>query len=75
MTTVDTTGKLYYAPDMAGDPLKVEKDICEVFPEDTWIALGHKAVELGRTYCDARAPKCGECPLNSFCKKRTGDGK
>ncbi len=25
MTTVDTTGKLYYAPDMAGDPLKVEK--------------------------------------------------
>lgn len=57
------------------DPLKVEKDICEVFPEDTWIALGHKAVELGRTYCDARAPKCGECPLNSFCKKRTGDGK
>ena len=57
------------------DPLKVEKDICEVFPADTWIALGHKAVELGRTYCDARAPKCGECPLNSFCKKRTGDGK
>ena len=55
--------------------MKVEKDICEVFPEDTWIALGHKAVELGRTYCDARAPKCGECPLNSFCKKRTGDGK
>lgn len=57
------------------DPLKVEKDICEVFPEDTWIALGHKAVELGRTYCDSRNPKCDECPLNSFCKKRTGDSK
>ena len=38
-------------------------------------AMGHKAVELGRTYCDARAPQCGECPLNEFCKKRTGDGK
>lgn len=57
------------------DPLKVEKDICEVFPEDTWISLGHKAVELGRTYCDSRAPKCSECPLNEFCKKRTGGGK
>ncbi len=52
------------------DPLKVEKDIVEVFPEDTWIALGHKAVELGRSYCSSRNPKCGECPLGSFCRKR-----
>ena len=54
------------------DPVKVEKNICEVFPEETWIMLGHQAVELGRTYCDSRSPKCGECPLTSFCKKRTG---
>ena len=51
------------------DPLKVEADIIKVFPEDTWIALGHKAVELGRTYCLARNPKCTECPLNSFCRE------
>lgn len=51
------------------DPLKVEADIVKVFPEDTWIALGHKAVELGRTYCLARNPKCTECPLNSFCRE------
>ena len=51
------------------EPLKVEADIVEVFPEETWISLGHKAVELGRTYCLARAPKCDVCPLNDFCKR------
>jgi len=54
------------------DPIKVEKDICKVFPEDSWIALGHRAVELGREYCIARAPQCDICPLTSFCMKRTG---
>ena len=54
------------------DPLKVEADIVEVFPEETWIKLGHRAVDLGRTYCDARAPKCVECPLTDFCRKRVG---
>jgi endonuclease-3 len=52
------------------DPLKVEGDIKKVFPEDTWISLGHKAVDLGRTYCDSRSPKCGECPLTDICRKR-----
>ena len=51
------------------DPLKVEKDIMEVFSESTWISLGHKAVELGRTYCMSRNPDCGNCPLNSFCRE------
>ena len=52
------------------DPLKVEEDIERVFPEDTWISLGHKAVDLGRTYCDSRSPKCSECPLTDICRKR-----
>ena len=52
------------------DPLKVEKDICEVFPEDSWIRLGHMAVDLGRSFCDSRNPKCDSCPLTEFCRKR-----
>ena len=52
------------------DPLKVEKDICEVFPESSWIRLGHMAVDLGRSFCDSRNPKCDECPLTEFCRKR-----
>ena len=52
------------------DPLKVEADLNKVFPEETWISLGHRAVDLGRNFCGARDPKCGICPLTSFCKKR-----
>lgn len=52
------------------DPLKVEADLCRHFDKDCWIKLGHMAVDLGRTYCSARAPKCDVCPLGSFCRKR-----
>ena len=52
------------------DPLKVEKDITDVFPKECWISLGHKAVELGRTFCSSRAPSCDNCPLGKICNKR-----
>ena len=52
------------------DPAKVEKDIMKAFPEDQWIAIGHLSVDLGRKYCTAQSPKCGECPCASFCKRR-----
>ncbi len=54
----------------SSDPAKVEKDIMKVFPEDQWIAIGHLSVDLGRKYCTAQSPKCGECPCASFCKRR-----
>lgn len=52
------------------DPLSIEKDLCKVFPEESWIKLGHMAVDLGRSYCDARKPKCDICPLGEFCGRR-----
>ena len=52
------------------DPSKVEKDIMKVFPEDSWIKIGHLSVDLGRKYCTAQSPKCDMCPLNSFCARR-----
>ncbi len=54
----------------SSDPAKVEKDIMKAFPEDQWIAIGHLSVDLGRKYCTAQSPKCGECPCASFCKRR-----
>ena len=52
------------------DPARVEKDIMKVFPEEQWIKIGHLSVDLGRKYCTAKSPKCDECPLASFCKRR-----
>lgn len=54
----------------SADPARVEKDIMKVFPEEQWISIGHLSVDLGRKYCTAQSPKCGECPLRSFCKRR-----
>ena len=34
------------------------------------IGIGHLSVDLGRKYCTAKSPKCDECPLSSFCKRR-----
>ena len=52
------------------DPLKIEKDLDKVIPDEDKIAIGHLAVELGRTYCNARNPLCGECPVAEYCRKR-----
>ena len=52
------------------DPARVEKDIMKVFPEEQWIKIGHLSVDLGRKYCTAKSPKCDDCPLASFCKRR-----
>ena len=54
----------------SSDPAQVEKDIMKVFPEEQWISIGHLSVDLGRKYCTAKSPKCGECPLASFCRRR-----
>ena len=52
------------------DPLKIEADLVRLFPEDTWISLGHRAVDLGRSFCDSKNPECSDCPLGKFCLKR-----
>lgn len=49
------------------DPVKVEQDLCDLFPRDEWIDLGHRFVLHGRYHCLARKPKCGTCALNELC--------
>ena len=51
------------------NPVNCERDMMKVFKKEQWIAIGHLSVDLGRTYCTARSPKCDSCPLNSFCKR------
>ena len=52
------------------DPLKIEKDLDKVIPDEDKIAIGHLAVELGRSYCNARSPMCDTCPVTEYCRKR-----
>lgn len=49
------------------NPLKIERDLEKLLPEESWAAWGHLLVTLGRTICKARCRSCAICPLQSIC--------
>ena len=49
------------------DPEKIEFELMEIIPEEYWILYNIHMIQLGRTVCTARAPKCGECFLREIC--------
>ncbi len=49
------------------DATKIERDLMQLFPRDTWTWLAHALIEHGRKICVARKPKCDECPLAPDC--------
>jgi endonuclease III len=51
----------------AKDAEKIERDLMELFPRDSWTWLAHALIQHGRRVCVARKPKCGECPLAVDC--------
>ena len=50
------------------DVLKTELALMEVIPENRWTRTHHSLIFHGRNCCDARNPKCTECPINQYCK-------
>lgn len=49
------------------DPEKIEFELMEVLPEEYWILYNIHIIQLGRTICTARSPKCEECFLKEIC--------
>ena len=47
---------------------KVEQELMKVVPPDRWIQISHELILHGRAICDARKPKCAQCPLESLCR-------
>lgn len=50
------------------DPFKVEMALRELLPPEESNDFCHRAVLHGRALCDARKPRCNECPMADFCK-------
>ena len=50
------------------EPAKVEDDLRKLLPPEVSNHFCHQTVQFGRDICKARSPKCGECPLNAFCR-------
>ncbi len=49
------------------DPVKIEQDLMKIFPKDNWYQLTYLLIEHGRAICDAKNPRCDECPLKELC--------
>ena len=49
------------------DAVKIEQALVPLFPRDQWTMVSHLLIEHGRQICDARKPRCGDCPLADIC--------
>lgn len=49
------------------DPVKVERALMALVPRDRWTMLSHLLIWHGRRLCDARKPRCADCPLAPRC--------
>jgi endonuclease-3 len=49
------------------DPVKIERDLMELFPESEWKWIPFYMKNHGRAVCRAPVPKCTECAISSLC--------
>ena len=56
------------------DVLKTELSLMERIPEERWSRTHHSLIFHGRQCCDARKPKCDDCPINTLCEYINGEG-
>jgi len=49
------------------DPKKIEQDLMAIIPKSKWIVMSHQLIWHGRLVCQARKPRCSDCPLEDLC--------
>jgi endonuclease-3 len=49
------------------DPDKIEQDLLAIVPKEDWIDFNYMLVNHGRQLCQARKPRCSDCPLSHLC--------
>ena len=51
------------------DPIKIEKDLLNIFPKEYLKDINHLFMWHGRNICTSRNPKCDICPIDKYCNK------
>ena len=46
----------------------IERDLMAIFPQEQWGDLTDVLIAHGRACCDAKKPRCEECPISSLCR-------
>ena len=49
------------------EPIKVEKKLKKLIPEDRWIKSHHQFIHFGRYFCTAKKPMCEKCKISDMC--------
>ncbi len=49
------------------DPVKIEAQLKALYPRPKWADLSMRFIQFGRDTCDAKRPRCWECPLADRC--------
>lgn len=73
--TVDTHfGRLMQRLGLTGEttPVKIERDIAKLVPEEEWTMFSHRVIFHGRQVCHARTPECDACVLWDMCPVARG---
>ena len=51
------------------DPVYIEKDLMNIFPQEEWGNINHRMVWFGRDVCMAKKPECTNCEFSEICPK------
>ncbi len=49
------------------DPTQIEFALRSLYLEQEWDGISMRVIQFGRDVCDARKPRCWECPLEDLC--------
>jgi endonuclease-3 len=49
------------------DPVKIERDLMKVLPQEEWHSFPWRMILHGRTVCHSRKPQCDTCPIADAC--------
>lgn len=49
------------------DAVKIELDLMPLVPQDDWTLFSHLLIFHGRSICQARNPRCEQCPIRPHC--------